>query len=477
MILKNSHSSKTLRNYVDEFNSQIQSKPSYKYRKKVQTTSVTFFDYDDEEAPYFHNSPSDWCIINESQISCLIHPENSIGIVKFEAEEEKKYLENHDFKEECKKENASYLIKLAQVFLRFNKTLANNYPFLMRQRVNSKINELQEILSKNANILIEKPQMIIFLKNEINNAKHNRIILRSKNSTPLSKTELAYKIIKRKKEGILTVNQICKEFNISKSSYYIYCKKFEKNLWPVIGSRGRPLNEFSINHHEKEEIKKMSDDPSKSYTTTQIRAELISKFNRDISRNKIYRCLTQDLRYSFKRNTFAAPPAFDSVQKIIRYKVCKRLIEAYLNQKMIFYLDESGADIGLVPSASWAALGCKPYRKRSSRFQRLNLIMAITKEKIFAYKAVKGSINENHFIEFIQQICYKINNGNEKLIGSIVLYMDRHKMHSSHLTEMILKMTGYEILYSPVAFYQLNPIELLFGYIKRNLKQKVNSNM
>jgi len=472
----NIHPSKTLRNYVNEFNAEIKSKPSYNYRRKTLATSVIFYDYKEETPPSFHMSPADWCIIKESQISSLSHPENYNRIIKFEANEEEKVIENSIFNEESLQEQRNYLIKLAHIYLNLHKDLASNYSFLMRQRVYSKINELRKILSENAHILIEKSQMIRFLRREIKNAKHNRITVELEKVLPLSKTEIMNGIIQRKREGIHTVNEICKEFNISRTTYYVYCRIKERNSQAIVRPQGRPLNEFSLNQQEKEEIKKMADNPSKSYTVPEMCAELNEKYNRNITHNKVNRYLTKDLLYSFKRNTYAAPPAFDSAQKIVRYKVCKHLIDSYESQMMGIYIDESGFDLSICSERSWAPIGEKPYRKRSSKFQRINIIMAITKDRIFAYKAVKGGINENHFIEFIQQILYKIHSENPRLVPKVLCYMNNHRTHTSQLAEKFFRMTEFEFLYSPIAYYQLNAIELLFGYLKRKLKTKFFNN-
>jgi len=285
------------------------------------------------------------------------------------------------------------------------------------------------------------------------------------------------RIMQRKKEGILTVNQICSEFHLSRSTYYVYCKRQERNLWPTVRLRGRPLNEFSLNQQEKEEIKRMADSPSKMLTVPQMCSEINSKNNRNISRSKVYRYLKKDLHYSFKQNTFAAPPAFYPIQKIVRYKVCKRLIEHYQNDKVQIFLDESGWDVNLCPSRSWGKIGEKPYRKRLNKFQRINIIMAIAKDKIIAYKAVKDGINEHHFIDFVQQLCYKLYNTDKKIFNKIILYMDNFKAHCSLTTIKFLKFTGFEILFSPIAYYQSNPIELVFAFLKQMLRKTTFSSM
>eukprot|EP01022_Parablepharisma_sp_SALTPOND_P028855 TRINITY_DN7191_c0_g1_i2.p1 TRINITY_DN7191_c0_g1~~TRINITY_DN7191_c0_g1_i2.p1 ORF type:complete len:266 (-),score=13.84 TRINITY_DN7191_c0_g1_i2:326-1090(-) len=215
----------------------------------------------------------------------------------------------------------------------------------------------------------------------------------------------------------------------------------------------------------------MADTPYKSYTVPEMCAELSEKYHRKISRKKVYTYLSKDLGYTFKRNTYAAPPAFKPGQIVVRYKVCKALIDYSRQGKNIIYIDESGFDLGMHAEYSYAMRGVRPYRVGVAKTQRLNLVMAITKEKVFAYQVRKGVHNEHSFIAFILDLTYKMYQVGIDYAKNTVLYVDNHRAHTSRLSIKLFNLLGTNVVFAPVAYYHFTHIENLFGIIKQRRKK------
>ena len=78
-----------------------------------------------------------------------------------------------------------------------------------------------------------------------------------------------------------------------------------------------------------------------------------------------------------------------------------------MQDKHVIYIDESGFGLDMHPEYSYARRGCRPYRVGQSKSKRLNLIMGITKENVFAYQIRKGAHNEHSFISFLLDVTRK----------------------------------------------------------------------
>jgi len=464
-------------NSLEELNKEIQSRESYSFRRNVPKTKVLFYDDLSEALPEFKNSPLGWCLIPYEMADQLNPNSTTSSIIRYSSEEEEKYLEDSNFLEECTSEIPQYLISLATIYLKFKKKLSNEIRQNIREKLYAKINEIEIVLKLEPRKIIHNSNMISSMNDELKKIENGIEHRQEKTSENLTIFELIKKIMEKRREGTTTVKEICDEFRISQSTYYAYCRKANKNKLSDIKPRGRPVDKNGLHDDEKEYIKCLADDSKHCYTVSQMRVKLNSRFGRQIQKNRIYRYLTKGLAYSYKCNTYAAPAAFEPSQKVIRYKVSKVLIDAYTQGQTVIYFDETGCDLNICSNRSWSKHGLRPYRMRPPRSQRLNLIMAITDAKILAFQVIKGSMNENIFIDFMIGICRKLSSEDNQAKNHYIFYMDNHRTHCSNISMKLLKILGFKIVFSPVAYYQLNPIELLFGIIKRNLKTKLYTDL
>jgi len=403
-------SSIIIQNKVKEFNDEVTKHSSYNQRKLTLKTPVIFFDDHMVTAPEFKISTNDWCHIPSNMISYLENSENEQSVIRFDNNEESKLLNNKNFKEECNSEIPELLKSLVLVYLKLYFSISYSYQGNAMIRIKNKINELNEKLEMNPHIIIDRHQIVFSISKEIKEAKRGI----SHNLKPVSfsknRIEKIQLMLSLRKEGTLTVKEICKECKLSPSTYYLYCRREDRKEWESIKPRGRQYNENSLNENEKKCIKSIADDPKLCYTVPQMCNELYNRFHRRISKKKVYTYLSKGLGYSFKFNSYSAPPAFEPVQNIIRFKIAKKLIEFYSQDKALIFLDETGIDLALSGTRSYSKKGTKPYRMGYIRSKRLNIIMAITKDNIFCYQVTKGTISEFDFINLIISLVNRISN-------------------------------------------------------------------
>jgi len=228
---------------------------------------------------------------------------------------------------------------------------------------------------------------------------------------------------------------------------------------------------------EKEFIKSIVDDPRQSMTVPMICAAINDHFQHYVPKHRVYQFLTKELGYSYKRNGYSAPPAFEPIQLIIRYKICAFLIDSQLNNNLWIAIDESGCGLFLDGSRSWSKKGFKPYRMGLIRSQRLNMIMAITKNQIFAYQVFKGSCSEFQFADFIIKISKKLYEISPQNASSVLYYIDNHKIHTTSTIIKLLNILKIKTVFAPIYYCFLNPIEIYFSNFKRSLRKTPRQNL
>ena len=270
------------------------------------------------------------------------------------------------------------------------------------------------------------------------------------------------------------ISSLCK---ISVTTYYVICKREDNNEWPYIRPRGRQFTAESLQAPEKEYIKYMADVPEKSYTVPEMCKELADRFQRVISRKKVYTYLTKTLKYSYKCNNYKAQYSFEPEQDIVKYKVCKTLL-GYLEQdKHMIYIDESGFGLDIHAEYSYARRGFRPYRIGQPKSKRLNLIMGITNQNVFAYQIRKGAHNEHSFISFLLDITRKAYELGPDYVSNVVLFLDNARFHRSTLVRKLMNLLPFPILFNAPCWCELNPIEMVFGIVKRRIKATQHKGM
>jgi len=284
-------------------------------------------------------------------------------------------------------------------------------------------------------------------------------------------------VLRLRKEGILSTNEICKLCKITPRTFFNYLRMERNNEAAFVKKPGPPTGIGHLLEQEKLAVKSIADDPHKSYNISNICAELTSSFGKPFTRSRVYTCLSKDLHYSFKRNSYIMPSFLGAGQILVRYRVCKVLLDAFAEHKLVLCMDESGFVLGQQSPYSYAPRNVKPYRTGSSKVVRINITMAISRSGIYAFQARLGESNEISFCSFIAAIAERILKTPGLNPQNVLLYLDNHSTHTSHLSMKLLQMIGIKVLFAPVSFYNLNPIEAMFSIIKRRLWHLQSRNM
>ena len=243
-------------------------------------------------------------------------------MICFEGEEEKKRLNDAEFLSECQESMPMLLRTLASLYLRKRYQLAGAYEPAIQARTNERIEELSELVYDDSPEIMNAPSIIEHLRKAMRSANTVKVKATPQEAKAQRRAELIRKVLQLRGEGIHSVKDISSLCKISVTTYYLICKREDNNEWPHIRPRGRQFTAESLQPAEKRHIKHMADTPKKSYTVPEMCEELANRFQRTISKKKVYTYLTKTLGYAYKRNNYKAPYSLEPEQVIVKYKVC-----------------------------------------------------------------------------------------------------------------------------------------------------------
>ena len=184
----------------------------------------------------------------------------------------------------------------------------------------------------------------------------------------------------------------------------------------------------------------------------------------------ICRALNFDMKLTRKVLTKAAREA--APKEIEIYKAKLQAIYSYPEQ--LVFIDETSKD-GRDAFRRYARSkqGTKAVcRLPFSRGKRVSVLAAMDHNGFFAWKCTDGTFNRRRFHHaFVEKIIPQLNPW--PLPKSIVI-MDNAKIHLFRELEQTIHQTGARLIFLPPYSPELNPIEVLFGQLKRWIQKHAN---
>lgn len=463
---------------IKAFNSQVRSRPTYDARKAIRSTPVLFHNNLAGQAPPLRKSPNGWATIPRSLAAVLAFPAAADLVTQFSSSQDEGKINDPQFMNDAGSSSKLCLQQLALFVIELHCELAQIHPPSVQARVRQAAEELKHFFIGPSQGLAATSNIYQSIRKRIREARrcHSERPISSCSSLEQRNQRLR-KVLQLRSEGNLTASEICRICRISKSTFHNYVRMERNHEARFVKKSGQLPGIGHLSEQDKQAVKALADDPHHSYSVPSICAQLESQLGRPFPRRHVYTCLSQDLHYTFKRNSFITPASLGPVQTIIRYRVCRVLLDALVTGKQVICMDESGFVLGEQHPYSYSPKGMKPYRIGSSRSVRLNLTMAISKHGVFACQARFGESNEMSFISFICAVAERLLKTPGQSPQNVLLYLDNHSSHTSQLSMQLLGMIGVKVLFAPVSFYHLNPIEGAFSLIKRRLWNKTSTNL
>lgn len=252
-----------------------------------------------------------------------------------------------------------------------------------------------------------------------------------------------------------SMRKTAKALNVSIASI----SRWTKDLYPKIRQRVATKTSDALVAFIKHFV---STNPAT--TSIEIAAQVYKHFEFSISKQLI-NVILQRLGFSFKRIRKRGK----SSKKTILLQNFVEKFQTLSSTVEIVAIDESGFDHFPVPIYGYALKGhpaIVEYTPSSDR-TRYSLLMAISKSGNSFSRIEKSMVNGEIFNSFIKSLPFSSNT---------ILLMDNASIHKTKQFKETMTSKGFQVVYTPPYSPEFNPIELVFGIIKKKFyKERYNN--
>jgi transposase len=105
----------------------------------------------------------------------------------------------------------------------------------------------------------------------------------------------------------------------------------------------------------------------------------------------------------------------------------------------------------------------------------MSFIAAITQDKLACSQIIEGAYDATLFEDVLFQMLSKFRSDEHTKDKAIVLFMDNATFHHHSRVLELCQTMKVNVLFNAEYSPWLNPIELLFGYVKRSLQSKITN--
>ena len=214
---------------------------------------------------------------------------------------------------------------------------------------------------------------------------------------------------------------------------------------------------------------------SKNVTLKQIAKDYEKKYLKKISLSTVSRILKNHLKIRYLRTTIKNPKLEQNNYILMSFIFLRILLRSFVLSLNLIFIDETGFVLKNDNYLSWRESGEEIYAgpKINGR-ERLNLILAVSKNKVIHKTFIKGSVNSEHFIDFLDEMITTLD---KKEKENSIIIMDNATIH---LTKDVIeffktnKLKGLTICPYRSNF---NMIELAFRFIKNIIYKNIYENI
>lgn len=218
-------------------------------------------------------------------------------------------------------------------------------------------------------------------------------------------------------------------------------------------------------------IKELMENRNKSQniTITKIKNILENKYKIKLSRATIQRILKNKLKYRFRRTMIKNKDLNKLEYKIMSFIFIKIIIKAMMLNYNFIFIDESNFLLINNHYKTWTKedenIHYGPRKK-----DKLNIILAVSINKVVNYKFISENLNRNNFGDFFEETIEKISVDENK---KTIWIMDNLPSHLCQNIKKIMKKFRLKVLFTVPYESSFNPIELAFRHIKNLIYKKI----
>ncbi|WP_412030365.1 IS630 family transposase [Deinococcus yunweiensis] len=129
----------------------------------------------------------------------------------------------------------------------------------------------------------------------------------------------------------------------------------------------------------------------------------------------------------------------------------------------VVFLDESGFSLNTTKVRTWGRCGQTPILPTKLRWEHLSVIGAITTGGQFLHHTHRGAVRSPGVVTFLEHVLRHVD-------GEVIVVLDRAMIHRSKAVQAFVQVhERLSLVYLPPYEPELNPIELIWADLKRNV--------
>lgn len=200
-------------------------------------------------------------------------------------------------------------------------------------------------------------------------------------------------------------------------------------------------------------------DNNKFITVKSIKNKIKHKFKFVLSLSFIYNLITKTLKYSYKKINNKLYNKSIHILKQKQKKFLKTIKNIDINK--IVCIDETYFHSNNSKKYGWSQIGTRIVHYKKSNPIKYSVLMSITNKQIVNYEIHSCNINTNIFYNYM--VCLN------DIFKNHYFLMDNVSFHKSKIIKNIFNNSTNKLLFIPPYSPELNPIELAFSQLKRNI--------
>lgn len=213
-------------------------------------------------------------------------------------------------------------------------------------------------------------------------------------------------------------------------------------------------------------------DENQSFSLRKLKQLYFDEYGVNISHTKINNILRKKLNYSFLKTAVKRIELTQKKYITMSYFFLKIILKCLKMEANLVFIDESRFFTYNPNYKAWRNSKKDIYYKINNK-QKLNLIMAVNRNKIIHYEITDSNTTSNIFLNFLKSMMEKLSDDDKKIT---VLIMDNL---SSHLTKELFEFyyqKKMKVVFNVPYLSKFNMIELCFRAIKNKTYKKLFKN-
>ena len=138
----------------------------------------------------------------------------------------------------------------------------------------------------------------------------------------------------------------------------------------------------------------------------------------------------------------------------------------------LVYVDESSFTRNEGKAYGFAPRGAKLVFKLHKPCYSVGCVAAMSADGLEGFQLRDGMTNKYSFIHFLIGLFTKLKLKLGENFNKVVIYLDNATYHTCQDTLKLLEIVGVSYIFAPAYLSPVNPIEYLFGIIKKRLRRR-----